>query len=400
MDGVHVRDTQARRHGERSARQALHGVRVHHVRAKRPHGPLDRGGDVRPPEIGEVVRDAAAPRLCCEFMEAVRAGFHRFEDVIAAHTQRHDSDLGPASFELGGQAAGVDLRAPQYDGWPETREEEDSFHRSERHMSGVDFRSLTISGMDERVAMREAWNERARRDPFHYVETKHWNGDVSAFFALGEERCRLLVDPVLRSRRVSGVDSTALDLGCGVGRMTRALARRFGTVIGVDVSDEMVRRARELHPPNSYRNVRFAESDGVSIALDDESVDFVFSYEVLQHMPSRDVILRTLAEIRRVLRPGGFALVHVHTAPSLGVILRSRLVSRLPARLVRTLKTFVLRQDPLVADPAFRGSPPLRPAEIRPFFARAGLAVEQVRGDPTHVVKPRAFVIAVPDNVP
>jgi 2-polyprenyl-3-methyl-5-hydroxy-6-metoxy-1,4-benzoquinol methylase len=139
--------------------------------------------------------------------------------------------------------------------------------------------------MDERAAMREAWNDRARRDAFHYVETKHWNGDVDAFFALGEERCRLLVDPLLESRGVAASDVTALDLGCGVGRITRALARRFGTVVGIDVSDEMVRRARDLHPPGAYPNLRFAESDGVSIALDDGSVDFVFSYEVLQHMP-------------------------------------------------------------------------------------------------------------------
>ena len=266
--------------------------------------------------------------------------------------------------------------------------------------SRVGLRTSTISGMDERAAMREAWNDRARRDAFHYVETKHWNGDVDGFFALGEERCRLLVDPVLGSRGVAASDATALDLGCGVGRIARALARRFGTVIGIDVSDEMVRRARELHPPGAYQNLRFAESDGVSIGLDDGSVDFVFSYEVLQHMPSRDVILGTLAEIRRVLRPSGFALVHVHTAPSLAVVLRSRLISRLPTGLVRTLKTSVLRQDPLVTDEAFRGSPPFRPAEIRPFFESAGLAVEDVREDPTHLAHARAFVIAVRDDVP
>jgi SAM-dependent methyltransferase len=248
--------------------------------------------------------------------------------------------------------------------------------------------------MDERRAMREGWNERARRDAFRYVETEHWDGDVDAFFALGEERCRLLVDPVLAARGIDGRGATVLDLGCGVGRITRALADRFATTVGVDVSDEMIRRAQELHPPAEYPNLRFADSDGVRLPLDAESVDFIFSYEVLQHMPSHEVILSNVADMRRVLRRDGLALVHVHTAPSLAVLARSRLLSSLPTSLVHTLKTRVLRQDPLVADTSFRGSPPLRRKEIGPMFESAGLVVDELRDDPTHVPGARVFVVA------
>ena len=227
-----------------------------------------------------------------------------------------------------------------------------------------------MRAVDEGAAMREAWNERARRDAFLYVETAHWDGDVEAFFALGEERCRLLVDPVLASLPRPASESVALDLGCGVGRVSRALAGRFASVTGVDVSDEMVAKAAELHPAERYPGLRFAASDGLTIPLADASVDFAFSYEVVQHMPSHEVILSNLRELRRVLRPDGRALVHVHTSPGGRRSLKGRVAGRLPEPLVRFLKTRVLRQDPLMSDASFRGSPPFAPDERRAALRR------------------------------
>jgi tRNA/tmRNA/rRNA uracil-C5-methylase (TrmA/RlmC/RlmD family) len=96
--------------------------------------------------------------------------------------------------------------------------------------------------------MQENWDRRAVRDAFYYVETAHWDGDVAGFFALGEQRAQLLVDPVLAELRRLPERESALDLGCGVGRFSRAFARRFRDVLGVDVSTEMVKKARELHP--------------------------------------------------------------------------------------------------------------------------------------------------------
>ena len=92
--------------------------------------------------------------------------------------------------------------------------------------------------MSERHEMKLAWNRRARKDAFRYVETKFWDSDVDRFFALGEEHTRLLIDPILDKYMIVGTGSTAVDVGCGAGRFTRALARRFDRVIGIDVSDE------------------------------------------------------------------------------------------------------------------------------------------------------------------
>lgn len=248
------------------------------------------------------------------------------------------------------------------------------------------------------AAMKRGWNERARKDAFFYVETAHWDGDVDAFFALGEERATLLVDPVLpRLSRPAG-EASALDLGCGVGRLSRALAARFESVVGVDVSDEMVRRAAELNPAERHPNLRFESSDGLTLPLPAESIDFVFSYEVFQHMPSHAVILSNLHEVRRVLRPSGTALLHLATAPRVRRPSRSAIGRRLPGWLVRALKRFVLRQDPFVADASFRGAAPLAPDRLRALLAEARLELVELRDDPTHAPGSRTFVVARPSR--
>jgi SAM-dependent methyltransferase len=241
------------------------------------------------------------------------------------------------------------------------------------------------------MSMRDSWDERARRDAFYYVETAHWDGDVEAFYALGEERARVLVDPVLgRLPRAAGT-CDALDLGCGVGRFSRALARRFRTVLGVDVSEEMVRQAREQHPPEAFPNLGFETGDGVSLPVADGTQDFVFSYEVFQHMPSEDVIRSNLREVARVLRRDGAALLHVKTEAERGTV--ARLV---PDALVRLAKR-ALGRDPLVSDPSFRGTAVSR-ERLEGLFRETGLSVRELREDPTHDPGTRVFVLASPSS--
>jgi SAM-dependent methyltransferase len=237
--------------------------------------------------------------------------------------------------------------------------------------------------------MRESWDERARKDAFYYVETAQWDGDVEAFYALGEERARMLIDPVLgRLPRPAGT-CDALDLGCGVGRFSRALAARFKTVLGVDVSEEMVRQAGEQHAHDAFPNLRFEAGDGVSLPAADGSSDFVFSYEVFQHMPSEDVIQANLREVARVLRRDGVALLHVKTEAERGTV--ARLV---PDALVRLAKR-ALGRDPLVSDPSFRGTA-VSPDRLESLSNEAGLSVRELREDPTHEPGSRLFVLASP----
>src|SRR5277367_2526250 len=101
--------------------------------------------------------------------------------------------------------------------------------------------------------MRQDWDERARENARHYVATGQTEWTDEAFFASGEKAIeeQLLND---MGNVCQGRDPKAmrvLEIGCGAGRITRALANLFGEVHAVDISGEMIARAREAlrdHP--------------------------------------------------------------------------------------------------------------------------------------------------------
>ena len=94
-----------------------------------------------------------------------------------------------------------------------------------------------------------------------------------------------------------------LEIGCGVGRMTRALAGIFGEVHGVDVSGEMIAQGRQLLA--GVPNVHLHRNSGADLSvLGDLRFDFAFSFIVFQHIPSQAIIENYVREVQRVLRPG------------------------------------------------------------------------------------------------
>jgi len=162
--------------------------------------------------------------------------------------------------------------------------------------------------------MRRFWDARAREDAFHFVDNREPYGaaDPERFWREGERDLDTLLDalgaPPIRP------EDRVLDLGCGIGRLTRALARRAAHVTALDVSPEMLRRARELNPDAG--NVTWVLGDGASLAgVADASVDVAISHVVLQHIPSAKVQLGYVSELARVLRPGGWAAFGLSTDP-------------------------------------------------------------------------------------
>lgn len=152
--------------------------------------------------------------------------------------------------------------------------------------------------------MRRDWNHRARSDALHFVNTGRERWDEAEFFSTGDENVRdqILDDLDVICQGRDPAEMRVLEIGCGVGRMTKSLAATFGEVHGVDVSDEMVRRAREYlrSTPNAYVH----RNSGTDLqALGSMGFDFAFSFIVFQHIPSRDVIDRYIGEVGRLLRP-------------------------------------------------------------------------------------------------
>jgi SAM-dependent methyltransferase len=160
--------------------------------------------------------------------------------------------------------------------------------------------------------MQREWNERAREDAHFYVAFGRRGQDDDEFFATAKEMVtsfehelkRLPPSTSRRARR-------ALEIGCGPGRLMKPLSHHFGEIHGVDVSDEMIARARM-----KLRDIPHAHAHhttGADLApFADESFDFVYSYAVFQHIPSREVVMQYLREARRVLKTGGILRAQIN----------------------------------------------------------------------------------------
>ncbi len=174
---------------------------------------------------------------------------------------------------------------------------------------------MTDDSLHER--MREDWNRRAREDAEYYVAFGRHEQDDREFFASAHE---VVYGLEYDLRRLSGPRLKALEIGCGPGRLMYFMSRHFGEIHGVDVSDEMLAKARAklASTPNAHVHL----TEGSSLAqFPDESFDMVYSYAVFQHIPSREVVLSYLLEARRVLKTGGLLWFQVNGMPQPPVVI-------------------------------------------------------------------------------
>jgi SAM-dependent methyltransferase len=166
---------------------------------------------------------------------------------------------------------------------------------------------------------RRDWEELARLDPLWAVVSdpsrRFGRWDADEFFATGETE----VEGLLARGHALGAPAQhqdALEFGCGVGRVTRALAKRYDRAVGIDISTEMLDRARALNA--RVDGVEFIHNTELDLAvLGDRRFDLVYSRHVLQHLPSHEIARGYLHEMVRVLRPGGLLVLHVPLAISL-----------------------------------------------------------------------------------
>jgi 2-polyprenyl-6-hydroxyphenyl methylase/3-demethylubiquinone-9 3-methyltransferase len=106
----------------------------------------------------------------------------------------------------------------------------------------------------------------------------------------------------VRPRDGMAAPARVLDVGCGEGRLAGELLRAGFAVVGIDVAEEPLRRARRAHPD---LDVRLVPVHG-DWPLEDASFDLVWAGETIEHVPDT---AGWLSEVRRVLRPGGILLL-------------------------------------------------------------------------------------------
>jgi SAM-dependent methyltransferase len=157
--------------------------------------------------------------------------------------------------------------------------------------------------------MREDWDQRARENARYYVASGQEQWSDEEYFRSGEVNVEreVLTDMGNICQGKDPRQMRVLEIGCGTGRITRALAKQFGEVYGVDISGEMVRQAglalRDFPNAHVFQN-NGRDLDVVRQATGGVLLDFAFSYIVFQHIPNREVIENYVREAHGLLRPG------------------------------------------------------------------------------------------------
>jgi len=233
--------------------------------------------------------------------------------------------------------------------------------------------------MSEHNKMGKEWDERAERNAFHYVLSAMQKWETEDFFKTGEVLAQRITDPCIKERLGTSTDKTALDIGCGVGRVTRSLCKRFKYVIGVDVSGKMIEIAKSLHDTQKYNNIEFLQNNGRAFSfLRDNSVDYIFSVITFQHMPSKEVIEANVEDLSRVLKEEGVCQIQFSVPEGRAKILRivpfpRKVIPFIPSQLLN-LYAQCTETDPLKKSESYVVTW-LTKREIQSLFGKHGLYV-------------------------
>jgi ubiquinone/menaquinone biosynthesis C-methylase UbiE len=173
---------------------------------------------------------------------------------------------------------------------------------------------------------QKTWEKLGEMAPYYSVlvaeEFKPENltaENLSAFFNSGREHVTRLMQAV-RELQPQFTPGTAIDFGCGVGRVTIPLAETSARVLAVDVSEKMLEEARKNCAREGLQNVTFLITREF-LQLADASADFVHSFIVLQHIPPSHGY-KLIEKLLSVLQNGGIGALHVTFRDARSLLLR------------------------------------------------------------------------------
>jgi 2-polyprenyl-3-methyl-5-hydroxy-6-metoxy-1,4-benzoquinol methylase len=196
-----------------------------------------------------------------------------------------------------------------------------------------------VNGKMSKVnAAKREWEDLAHLDPLWAILTEKrkqfgkWGREE--FFATGQAEIDMLMTSCGFN---SGNNGRALDFGCGVGRLSKGLSSYFGEVHGVDISEEMVRLAKQYTPSCTFH---VNSADDLKLFQNDY-FDFIYSNIVLQHQSTKEIAKAYIAEFIRVIKPKGLIVFQMPSRITLrgAIQARRRLYSilrmcRIPAEFI------------------------------------------------------------------
>jgi len=156
----------------------------------------------------------------------------------------------------------------------------------------------------------KVWEDLATMDPLWSILTepgkRHGKWGLQEFFATGEKEIDGLMNKSEMFHRPLG-RGIALDFGCGVGRLTRGLARHFEKCYGIDISPTMIEKAKKLNREISNCEFLLNKEENLNVFPTDH-FDMVYAALVLQHIMNEEVIKSYVSEFVRVVKTGGLAV--------------------------------------------------------------------------------------------
>ncbi|MEM3830157.1 MAG: class I SAM-dependent methyltransferase [Conexivisphaerales archaeon] len=166
--------------------------------------------------------------------------------------------------------------------------------------------------MTDSSAKRKTWDALAEVDPKWAILSdpekigNKW--DDKNFYATGIEQIEKLFN-FIEGKGITINKGMALDYGCGLGRLTEALANRFLKVYGVDFSTKMIEGA--IKNPMKSPNTEYLQSNGKDLSqFADDKFDFVISLTTLQHNETKTQ-LNLINEFIRVTKKNGIIVFNV-----------------------------------------------------------------------------------------
>jgi SAM-dependent methyltransferase len=152
---------------------------------------------------------------------------------------------------------------------------------------------------------KDRWNSLAREfgdtNPLRAVIARD-NDQINYYF---DKITKRILDRSLRVQH-----KRVLDLGCGIGRLTLWMARKAQHVIGVDISEEMTRVARNAAASQGLRNATFQVYDGTTLPYGDASFDVIVCVGMLKYLIDEEDFSRVIGEMcRTVVRGGQIAVI-------------------------------------------------------------------------------------------
>lgn len=173
-----------------------------------------------------------------------------------------------------------------------------------------------------RVFQKLKWEILARLNPSYYVFSEPDSQDEEKYRQSGKRDFERYIssDEKLTDILKNSRERACFEFGCGNGRMTEFLAERFNLVWAIDISSEMVKLAKQRL--SRFKNIKYLVGGGEKIKINDNSIDFIFSYAVLQHLLNKRMVENVLREFYRVVKRDGLIKVQVRGKKSYGGIFR------------------------------------------------------------------------------